>query len=95
MHPNCSSLTNMKSCRQLFYQPNYRSAYLYSISLHIRSYFFESQAAVSSYFKGTKTNFKVYRLLFEGASGRPFQSLSKMFGPIICFGSVNMDLIAN
>ena len=31
----------------------------YSKSPRIRTYFFESQAEIGSYFKGTKTNYKV------------------------------------
>ena len=31
----------------------------------------------------------------KGASCRPFQRLTKMLSPIICFGSVLMDLITN
>ena len=34
-------------------------AFLYSKSPRIRTYFFESQTEIGSYFKGTKTNFKV------------------------------------
>ena len=37
-----------------------------SKSPRIRTYFFESQAEIGSYFNGTNTNFKVYRFLFEG-----------------------------
>ena len=36
-----------------------RSRLLYSKSPRIRTYFFESQAEIGSYFKGNKTNFKV------------------------------------
>ena len=32
---------------------------VYSKSPHIRTYLFESQAEIGSYFRGTKTNFKV------------------------------------
>ena len=39
---------------------------LYSKSPHIRTYFLESQAEIGSYFKGTKTSFKVWKFLFEG-----------------------------
>ena len=37
----------------------------YSKSPHIRTYFFDSQTEIGSYFKGTKTKFKVWRFLFE------------------------------
>ena len=40
--------------------------FLYSKSPRIRTYFFENQAEIGSYFKGTKTNFNVSRFLFEG-----------------------------
>ena len=33
--------------------------HVYSKSPHIKTYFFESQAEISSYFKGIKTNFKL------------------------------------
>ena len=38
----------------------------YSKSLRIRTDFFESQAEIGSYFKGTNTKFKVWRFLFDG-----------------------------
>ena len=38
---------------------------LYSKSLHIRTYFFESQAEIGSYFKDTMTNMRVDMFLFE------------------------------
>ena len=45
---------------------------------------------------------KVLRLIsryrgsyLKGASSSPLESLTKMFSPIICFGSVLMDLISN
>ena len=37
----------------------------YSKSPHIRTYFFEIQAEIGSYFKDTMTNIRVYRFLFE------------------------------
>ena len=37
----------------------------YSKSPHIRTYFFEGQAEIGSYFKDTMTNIRVYRFLFE------------------------------
>ena len=39
---------------------------MYSISPHIRTNFFENQAEVGFYFKGTTTNIRVKRFLFEG-----------------------------
>ena len=66
-----------------------------SKSPRIRTYFFESQAEIGSIFKGTKTKFKVQRFLLKGASRSPLKSLTKMFSPIICFGSVPMKLISN
>ena len=45
---------------------------------------------------------KVLRLIsryggsyLKGASCSPLESLTKMFSPIICFGSILMDLIIN
>ena len=69
---------------------------IYSKSLRIRAYFFESQEEIGSYFKRTKTNFKVYRGSYlKGASCSPLESLTKMFRPIIYFGHVLMGLISN
>ena len=38
----------------------------YSKSPRIRTYFFESQAEIGSYFKGTKANFQGIEVLIEG-----------------------------
>ena len=39
--------------------------YRYSKSPHIRTYFFESQAEIGSYFKDAMTNIRVDMFLFE------------------------------
>ena len=39
---------------------------LYSKFPHIRTYFFETEAEMGSYFQVTNTNLKVQRFLFEG-----------------------------
>ena len=39
---------------------------LYSKSPQLRTYFYESQDEIGSYFKGITTNFMVSRFLFEG-----------------------------
>ena len=69
--------------------------YGYSKSPRIGTYFFESQAEIGSYFKGTKTNFKVRGSYLKDVSCSPLESLTKMLSPIICFESVFMDLISN
>ena len=66
----------------------------YSKSPRIRTYFFESQDEIGSYFKGTKINLKVRGSYLKGISCSPLDSLTKVFSPIIGFASVLMDLIS-
>ena len=68
---------------------------IYSKSPRIRTYFFESQAEIGSCFKGTKTNFKVQRFLFEGCLMQSLDRFTKMLSPIICLESILMDLLSN
>ena len=49
-----------------------------------RQHIFDSQA-----------NFKVWGFFFGGPSSGPLGSLTRMFGPIFCFGGNLMDLISN
>ena len=51
---------------------------------------------MGSYFKGTKTNFKLQRFLFEGCLVQAFsESLQMVFNRVICFGKVLIDLITS
>ena len=68
---------------------------LYSKSSRIRTYFFESQAEIGSYFKGTKIISRYRGSYLKGASCSSLESLTKMFSPIICVGSILVDLISN
>ena len=65
----------------------------YSISTHIRTYFFATEAETGSYFKGTTLIARYRGSSLQGALCRPFRVLKKMFCPIICSGKVFMDLI--
>ena len=67
----------------------------YSKSQQIRTYFFKIQTEIGSYFKDTKNNLRYGGSHLKGASCSPLESLTMMFSPIICFGSVLMELISN
>ena len=54
--------------------------------------FFEIEAEVGSYFKGTKTNFKIQGFCLN----KPFQIVvTKLFSPAVCFGKALKDLMTN
>ena len=59
-------LTTLQINRHLQAESKYQEYWMNSKSPRIRTYFFESQAEIGSYFKDTKINFKVSRFLFEG-----------------------------
>ena len=68
----------------------------YSKFPHIRTYFFDSQAEIGSYFKVLILISRYRGSYSKGASYEsPLESLTKMCSSIICVGSVLMDLISN
>ena len=77
-----------KSCGNL-------RGHFHSKSPHIRTYFFESGSRRFFLSKELRPVSRYKGSCWKDASCRPFQSLTKILTPIICVGSVLVDLIPN